>query len=101
MDGGSQKRTRQPGHVMFHTHQLEVRDAKHKKTRESQPPTAPGDRPAVARNDSELIAQSKRPSFLQLLSALWGAEEELRRRRGGKVKSKRPRATKPEPEEKP
>jgi len=82
MEGGFTERTPQPGQDMFPTHETEVRDARHGEASEGQPPSASGDRPSKRENDPGLIARPKRPSFLQLLSALWGAEEELEQRKG-------------------
>lgn len=103
MDGGFQQRTSQQSKVMFPTHQLEVRDAKHDEgPRESNPPAAEGDRPPAEEPARELIAPTNRPSFLQLLAALWGAEEELKRKRTGKTrKRERPQPDNPNQEEKP
>lgn len=83
MEGSFPQRTPQPGQVMFPTQQMEVRDAKHEEgPRDSTPPAAKGDRPPAEDPARELIAHAKRPSFLQLLSALWRAEEELERKQG-------------------
>ena len=103
MEGGFPQRTQQPGQIMFPIHQVEVRDARHGEgAPECQPPSATGDRPSDGDRDPGLIAHSKRPSFLQLLSALWGAEEELKRKRGNEdPKPKRPRSDDTNQEEKP
>lgn len=103
MEGDFPQRTSQPGQVMFPTHQMEVRDARHEEgPPDSPPPAATGDRPTEGDRDPGLIAHSKRPSFLQLLSALWGAEEELEQKRGEEdQKLKRSRPDEPNQEEKP
>ena len=103
MEGGFQKRTPQPGQIMFPPNKMEVRDATHEAgSTEGDPPTAKGDRPPAQEPARELIAPKTRPSFLQLLSALWGAEEELKQRRGAKTrKPERPQPNDPDQEEKP
>ena len=103
MEGDFPQRTSQPGQVMFPTHQMEVRDAKHEeRSPESNPPAAKGDRPPAEDPARELIAHANRPSFLQLLTALWGAEDELQQTRGRKVpKRKRPQCEDTNQEEEP
>ena len=103
MEGDFQQRTPQHGKVMFPTHQMEARDAKHEEgPPESKPPAAKGDRPPAEEPDRELIAHRNRPSFLQLLTALWGAEDELEQKRGNKTpKRKRPQPKDTKQEEKP
>ena len=103
MEGDIQQRTPQPSKVMFPTHQMEVCDAKHEEgPRESNPPAAEGDRPSAEEPARELIAPTNRPSFLQLLSALWGAQEELKRKRDDKTRKREcPQTDDPNQEEKP
>ena len=93
MEGDFSQRTPQLGHVMFPNRHMEVPDARHEEGAEpeGQPPSAAGDRPTEGDPDPGLIAHTKRPSFLQLLSALLGAEEDLERRRGNEdLESPRP-----------
>jgi len=103
MEGSFQQRTRQPGQVMFPTHQMEVRDAKHEEgPEESNPPAAKGDRPPAEPADRELIAPTNRPSFLQALWAFWGAEDDLEQMRGEDTSTaKHPQPDDPKQEEKP
>ena len=92
MDGDCQQRTQQPGKVMFPTHQMEVLNAKQEEDgpTESNPPAAKGDHAPAKAPARELIAHPSRPSFLQLLTALWGAEDELKRKRGSKTPMRKP-----------
>lgn len=96
MEGDVHRRTPKTGRVMSSNHQMEARDAKHKRRKanpaDSNPPAAKGGRPPARKPAGELIAQSSRPSFFQLLTALWGAEDEIEQTREDKEgKQKRPR----------
>jgi len=103
MEGDCPQRTPQPGKVMFPTHQMEVRDAKHgQATSESEPPAAKGDRPSPDEPAPGLIAQHRRLSFLELLTGLWEAKDELKRSQSGhNPKQKHPQSASPDQEEKP
>lgn len=104
MEGDCQQRTPQPGKAMFPIHQTEVRDAKQEEEGpvESNPPAAKGDHAPAEDPARELIAHASRPTFLQLLKALWGAEDELNRKRGTKTPTRKgPHCNDTNQEEKP
>src|SRR5687768_11578891 len=77
MEGSRSHSTPKSGEPMSSNHLTEADDAINPENRTEPPPSAAGDQPASGKR--KLIARSKRPSFLELLSALWAAEDRLER----------------------
>ena len=75
MEGSRSHSTPMPGETMCSNHLTEADDATDEGSRTETPPSGAGDQPASKKR--KLIARSKRPSFLELLSALWAAEARL------------------------
>jgi len=75
MEGSRSHSTPKLGETMCSNHLTEADDAIDEPSRTNKPPSGAGDRSASKKRI--LIAPEKRPSFLELLSALWAAEKRL------------------------